>query len=109
MSSYMEKRFKHYPDTISPAYVVIAVLFVAFLMISNIIVGRLVSFFGLVLNGDLFLFSFTYIFGDILTEVYGFKRSRLVIWMGFAVNIIMAVYFTLILNLPAPSEFVDNK
>lgn len=109
MSSDMEKRYKHYTDTISPAYVVIAVLFVAFLMISNIIVNRLVSFFSIVLNGDLFLFSFTYIFGDILTEVYGFKRSRLVIWMGFLANIIMALYFTLILNLPYPKEFIDNK
>lgn len=105
----MEKNFKHYPDQISPLYVMIAVLFVCFLMISNIIVNRLVSFSGIVLNGDLFLFSFTYIFGDILTEVYGFKRSRLVIWMGFLANIIMAAYFTLILQLPFPAEFTDNN
>ena len=105
----MKRKFKHYPTEISPAFVAIAVLFVCFLMISNIIVNRLVLFFGLVLNGDLFLFSFTYIFGDVLTEVYGFKRSRLVIWLGFAANIIMAIYFTLILHLPYPKEFVDNN
>lgn len=105
----MKNKLRRYPEEISPAFVVIAVLFVAFLMISNIIVNRLVFFLGLVLNGDLFLFSFTYIFGDILTEVYGFKRSRLVIWMGFIANIIMAGYFTLILQLPYPQEFVDNS
>lgn len=102
-------KYKIYPDKISPLYVVIAALFVCFLMISNIIVGRLVVFHGIILNGDFFLFSITYIFGDILTEVYGFKRARLIIWLGFLANIIMAVYFYIVLRLPYPKEFVDNR
>jgi uncharacterized PurR-regulated membrane protein YhhQ (DUF165 family) len=89
-----------YSATISPTFVVIAGLFVCFLMMANIIVNRLVTFGGLVFNGDLFLFPLTYIFGDILTEVYGFKKSRLVIWIGFAANIIMASYFSFVLRLP---------
>ncbi len=98
-----------YPTTISPTFVVIAGLFVCFLMMANIIVNRLVTFGGLVFNGDLFLFPLTYIFGDILTEVYGFKRARLVIWVGFLANIIMALYFSAVLQLPFPAEFTDNE
>jgi uncharacterized integral membrane protein (TIGR00697 family) len=40
--------------------------------------------------------------------VYGFKKSRLVIWLGFITNIVMALYFTLLLKLPYPKEFTDN-
>ncbi|HRN71048.1 MAG TPA: queuosine precursor transporter [Candidatus Woesebacteria bacterium] len=105
----MKDQLKQYPTTISPTFVVIAGLFVCFLMMANIIVNRLVTFGGLVFNGDLFLFPLTYIFGDILTEVYGFKRSRLVIWVGFAANIIMALYFSVVLRLPYPTEFTDNN
>ncbi len=102
-------KFKIHPDNISPLYVVIAGLFICFLMLSNIIVGRLVSVGGIVINGDFFLFPITYIFGDILTEVYGFERTRLIIWLGFLVNIIMATYFFIVLRLPYPKEFVDNN
>lgn len=102
-------KYKIYPENISPAYVVIAGFFVCFLMISNIIVNRLMIIGTVVLTGDLFLFPVTYIFGDILTEVYGFKRARLVIWMGFAANIIMAIYFSLILRMPYPKDFTDNN
>lgn len=98
-----------YSSTFSPTFVIIAGLFVCFLMMANIIVNRLVTFGGLVFNGDLFLFPLTYIFGDILTEVYGFKKARLVIWIGFLANIIMALYFSAILRLPYPSEFTDNN
>ncbi len=104
----MKRAFQDYPSSFSPTFVVIAGLFVCFLMMANIIVNRLVTFGGLVFNGDLFLFPLTYIFGDILTEVYGFKRARLVIWIGFLANIIMATYFSIILRLPYPAEFTDN-
>jgi queuosine precursor transporter len=102
-------KYKIYPDKISPLYVVIAGLFICFLMISNIIVGRLVSIGEIIVNGDFFLFPLTYIIGDILTEVYGFQRTRLVIWLGFLTNIIMAIYFSIVLKLPFPKEFTTNQ
>lgn len=102
-------RYKIHPDKISPLYVIISGLFITFLLLSNIIVGRLVSIKGIVVGGDFFLFPLTYIFGDILTEVYGFRRARLIIWLGFLANIIMAVYFYIVLRLPYPKEFIDNK
>jgi len=54
------------------------------------------------------LFPITYIFGDVLTEVYGFKRSRLIIWTGFACNLLMAVIFMLVVALPYP-EFWEQQ
>jgi uncharacterized integral membrane protein (TIGR00697 family) len=51
------------------------------------------------------LFPISYIFGDILTEVYGYKRSRKVIWTGFAVLILSSFIFWLISILPGESTW----
>lgn len=105
----MLKNYKFTPDSISPLYVIIAALFVCFLMIANISASRMVSLpWGIIVTGDIFLFPLTYIFGDILTEVYGFKRSRLVIWLGMAANVLMVTYFTLLIKMPFPADFVSN-
>ncbi len=98
-----------HPERITPIYVGITALFVCFLMIANIAANRLWTVGGLILTGDLLLFPLTYIFGDVLTEVYGFKQSRLTIWLGMAANIIMAGYFMLLINLPLPAEFTTNE
>lgn len=96
----MEKN--RYQSGASPLFVVLACLFVTSFLISNIIAGKLIQVWSMVLPAAVIIFPITYIFGDVLTEVYGFKRSRLVIWVGFAVNILMAVVFILTVYLPYP-------
>ncbi len=93
---------------ISPIYLVLTGIFISCLMISNIVAGRLVDFSGFVLTADLFLFPITYIFGDVLTEVYGFKRARLAIWMGFGANLFMSAFFMFVVALPFPDFFQDK-
>lgn len=88
---------------LSTPFLIITCLFVTCLLISNIVAGRLVGLGGMVLTADLFLFPITYIFGDVLTEVYGFRRARLTIWLGFAANLLMALIFILVVSLPSPS------
>ncbi len=88
---------------ITPLFVVIAVAFVTTLLVANTTAGRLVDFWGVTLPGAVLVFPISYIFGDILTEVYGFKMSRLVIWTGLAANVFMAVFYLLVNSLPAPS------
>jgi len=82
-------------------------LFVTVLIVSNIassakIVDWGVSIFGLPLAFDAgtILFPISYIFGDVLTEVYGFKRSRRVIWTGFGALALSAVIFWLVRIMP---------
>lgn len=95
-------------NAISPIYLVLTGIFICCLMISNIVAGRLVDLYGFTLTADLFLFPITYIFGDILTEVYGFRRARLAIWMGFGANLFMSAFFIFIVNLPHPDFFQDK-
>lgn len=86
----------------SPLFLVLASFFVTLLLISNIIAGKLALFCGITLPAAVILFPLTYILGDVLTEVYGFQRTRLVIWIGLGANLIMAFAFMITLSLPYP-------
>lgn len=92
----------------SAIFVIISSLFVMCLLISNVIAGKLISLWGIILPAGAILFPITYIFGDILTEVYGFKKSRLIIWIGLAANIFMALVFTAVIKLPYPSFWKEQ-
>lgn len=87
---------------VSSLFLILTSFFVACLLISNVIAGKLIQVFGVVLPAAVILFPITYIFGDVLTEVYGFKRARLAIWIGFAANLFMVVAFLITIALPYP-------
>jgi queuosine precursor transporter len=88
-----------------PKYLtLITVLFIAILMISNTVAIKQVDFFGLILDGGTLLFPLSYIFGDILTEVYGYKQDRKVIWYGAIASVFMAVNYWLVSLLPTVQD-----
>jgi uncharacterized integral membrane protein (TIGR00697 family) len=86
----------------------ISVFFVSVLLISNIASTKLVDLKWFVFDGGTLLFPLSYIFGDILTEVYGYKRSRRVIWLGFFMALIMSVVLMVVGKLPAAPGW-DNQ
>jgi uncharacterized integral membrane protein (TIGR00697 family) len=105
MSSPANKRAFRYFD-------LVMAVFVAVLLISNVassakFVDWGVSVFGLRLAFDAgtILFPISYIFGDILTEVYGYRRSRRIIWIGFACNALMAATLALVGVLPGEQQW----
>jgi queuosine precursor transporter len=79
---------------------VITGLFVGVLILSNILASKMVQLGHFVFDGGTLLFPLSYIFGDVLTEVYGYKASRKVIWTGFAMLIVMSLNIWLIGILP---------
>lgn len=87
---------------------IITVFFVVALLISNIASTKIARVGFMALDGGTLLFPLTYIFGDVLTEVYGYKKSRKVIWLGFASCILMAVVFFVVGLLPSASGW-DNQ
>ena len=68
----------------------ITALFVAVLLISNIASTKIVDFGPFAFDGGTLLFPLAYIFGDVLTEVYGYARSRRVIWLGFGTALLLS-------------------
>jgi len=96
-------------SSFSRLFLSLSVLFVTCLLVSNVIAGRLISVAGVVLPSAVILFPITYILGDVFTEVYGFRKTRLVIWGGFAANLLMSFIFLAAVALPAPAFFQDRE
>jgi uncharacterized integral membrane protein (TIGR00697 family) len=70
-------------------YVILACLFVTSLIVANIIAVKIIALpFGLFTPAGIVIFPLSYLFGDVLTEVYGYAAARRVIWLGFACNLV---------------------
>ncbi|WP_094605092.1 queuosine precursor transporter [Sporomusa silvacetica DSM 10669] len=82
-------------------FIAITAGFITCLLTANIISIKMVDIFGLVMPVGTIIFPVSYIFGDVLTEVYGFRKARRVIWLGFACNILMVVAIWTAIHLPA--------
>jgi uncharacterized integral membrane protein (TIGR00697 family) len=85
----------------SLAFVVVVALFITTLITANITAVKLVGLFGLVLPAAVVVFPISYICGDVLTEVYGYRVARRVIWLGFLCNLLAVVAIYLGGILPA--------
>src|SRR5215813_3357229 len=83
----------------------ITAAFVAVLIISNITSTKILVLGPFEFDGGTILFPLAYIFGDVLTEVYGYKRSRRVIWTGFFWLFVAAIIFTLVDLLPPAPDW----
>ena len=100
----MDRQFKYFD--------IIMALFVTVLVVSNVASSAKIIDLGFSLlgvrmafDGGTILFPISYIFGDILTEVYGFKRSRRVIWVGFFALALASAVFWLISVLPGDATW----
>ncbi len=73
--------------SIRASVVVVGIIFSAFLILSNLTAFKLVTVGSISFPAGLVFFPLTYIFDDILTEVYGFKISRQVIWSALLASV----------------------
>ena len=89
-------------------YDIILALFAAVLLISNLSATKLIAFGSILTDGGAVLFPLAYIFGDILTEVYGYKYARRAIWTGFGVMLLAIFSFTIVRFLPSAPEYHDQ-
>lgn len=89
-------------------FVVVVAVFITCLITANITAVKLVGVFGLVLPAAIIIFPISYIFGDVLTEVYGYREARRVIWLGFFCNLIAVAAIWVGQVLPAAS-FWDGQ
>src|SRR4030042_4932839 len=88
---------------------VLVAFFVAVLLISNVASTKILSIWKFTFDGGTLLFPLSYIFGDILTEVYGFRRSRRVIWLGFMAALIMSLVLYVVQILPPAGDWTNQK
>ncbi|MGU3360182.1 queuosine precursor transporter [Methylobacterium sp. M6A4_1b] len=86
----------------------IAGMFSGVLIVSLILAGKIVSLGGLTFSAAVIVFPLSYLFGDILTEVYGYASARRVVWAGFAAQIVWIVSYTIAAALP-PAPFWPHQ
>ena len=93
----MNRNYKLYDFTLG--------LFIATLIISNIASTKALILGPFTFDGGTILFPIVYIFGDVLTEVYGFKGARRIIWLGFFALILMSVTLWIVGKLPPSPDW----
>ena len=92
----------------SAYYPVLVAVFTALVIISNVTATKGVAFGPIITDGGFIVFPLTYVIGDVLSEVYGFKAARRAILTGFAMNILAAAAFWVTVYLPA-ADFYENQ
>jgi queuosine precursor transporter len=83
----------------------IIVLFITVLLTSNIVSTKLTSFWGFTFDGGTILFPLSYILWDVMTEVYGLKQSKRIIWMWFFALFLMSFTIIIVWLLPASPDW----
>lgn len=95
---------------VSKLFMIIGIVYVACLLLSNLVAGKLWAVTdSITLPAAVMLFPITYIFGDIFTEVYGFKKARMIIWMGFALSFFAVLVYLITIELPHPGYFENQR
>lgn len=87
---------------------IILAFFVAVLLISNIGATKLIEIGPFITDGGAILFPIAYIFGDIFTEVYGYRKARRAILVGFAAMVLAALTFMAVQYLPPAADYTNQ-
>jgi uncharacterized integral membrane protein (TIGR00697 family) len=94
---------------VSHRFVIIVAVYITALLTANIISVKVIGFGSVVMPAAIIIFPLSYIFGDILTEVYGYRWARRVIWLGFACNLIFVFFAYMGQLLPAASFWSEQQ
>ena len=93
---------------ISYRLVIITAIFITCLITANTIAVKIISLGPIFLPAAIFVFPLSYIFGDVLTEVYGYQWTRKIIWLGFICNLIF-IFFVWVGQLLPPAPFWEGQ
>ena len=93
---------------VSVLFMFAGILFAICLLISNILATKIILVGSWAAPAGVLIFPIAYIINDVIVEVWGYQKARLIIWSGFAVNIMAVMFFTLALVVPA-APFWKNQ
>lgn len=93
---------------VSVLFMLAGILFATCLLISNILATKILMIGPWAAPAGVLIFPIAYILNDVITEVWGFGKARLIIWTGFAVNILAVMFFTLGIAIPG-APFWQNQ
>lgn len=83
-------------------YQILTGVFVACLLISNILASKTFTIGSIILPTAVIIFPVVYIVNDVMAEIYGYKKARNIILLGFAMNALAVIAYSIAIALPAP-------
>ncbi|MDR0744151.1 MAG: queuosine precursor transporter [Tannerella sp.] len=86
---------------VSVPFMLLGILFVVCLIVSNLLEAKIIRLGPITATAGLLVFPISYIINDCISEVWGYKKARLVIWSGFAINFLVVGLVQLAIWLPA--------
>ncbi len=96
-------------NQVSVLYMLAAIFFISCLLIYNIIATKVVMISSLAISSGLIMLSATYMVNDLVTEVWGYRKTALMIWTGFAMNLIAVLIYSLSINWTAIQFWQDQE
>lgn len=93
---------------LSPLYVFFGILFTSCLLISNIVSVKLIQLGPWTVTAGIILFPISYIVNDIISEIWGFKKARFIIWCGFLMNLMAILVYSASIAMP-PAGFWQGQ
>lgn len=90
---------------VSVAFMVCGLLFTVCLIVANIVEQKLINIGGVEATAGLLIFPISYIINDLIAEVWGYRKARLIIWNGFLMNFLAVVVFKLSIWAPSSIHF----
>ncbi len=94
--------------SVSVLFMLSGILFAICLLISNILATKIILIGSWAAPAGVLIFPIAYIINDVIVEVWGYRKARLIIWSGFAVNILAVLFFSLAIVIPA-APFWHNQ
>ena len=89
--------------SVSLSFMLLGILFSVCLILSNLLATKPISIFGFSACAALIIFPVSYVINDVIVEVWGFRKARLIIWIAFAMNFMAIVFIQLSVKIvPAP-------
>lgn len=109
MDKVSENPLKNRKDSHS-ALMVVTALFVTLYLVSNIMAVKVVGLFGVFyFDAGTITFPFAYMLGDVLTEVWGYRTARKVIWLTLLCNMLLVVCTQIGVMMPSPEYLSESE
>jgi hypothetical protein len=93
---------------VSLLFMLAGILFTTCLLLSNILAVKIITIGKLAAPAGVLIFPLAYILNDVIAEVWGYRKARIIIWAGFAMNILAVIFFTTAIAIP-PAQFWDKQ
>ena len=94
---------------VSVTFMVLGMLFTVCLIVSNIIEQKLIQIGPIEATSGLLIFPISYIINDLIAEVWGYRKVRLIIWNGFLMNFLAVIVFKLSIWVPGSGNFSNQE